>query len=161
MPACLTNRNGYRLMLQLLLVLLWHDVPASPPKGDSEMLFNSISLHSSGQEASARYVSVMQVRQQSLLARYNPITLTFSGLMYVYQRFVSPQLPSSCLYEHSCSSFSRSLIAEYGLAKGIFTTADRLMRCNRMAAIDIHPLSIGSQSEKLMETIDVYKNKPE
>ncbi len=161
MPGYLTNRYVYRLMLLVLFMLPWQASPASPPKGDSEMLLNSISLHISGQEASARYVSVMQVRQQSLLAKYNPVTLTFSGLMYVYQRFVSPQLPSSCLYEHSCSSFSRSLIVEYGLTKGLFTTADRLMRCNRMAAIDIHPLSIGDQSGKLMETIDIYKNMPE
>lgn len=102
----------------------------------------------------------MQFEGKSPLVRYNPVTLTLSGLMFVYQRAISPQLPTSCLYEHSCSQFSMQLISRYGIVKGVFTTADRLMRCNRVAATDIHPMSVNESSRKLMESVEIYTIKP-
>lgn len=96
-------------------------------------------------------------RSNRLVARYNPVTITFSGMMFVYQRYMSPQLPSECLYHPSCSSFSKSLIREYGLIKGIVATADRLIRCNRVASIDIHPMLIDEQRGKVTEHPDIYR----
>lgn len=92
--------------------------------------------------------------------RYNPVTLTLSGLMFVYQRYISPQLSSQCLYEHTCSGFSIELIETYGLARGMVLTADRLSRCNRVAAIDIHPLRIGEKSLRVIETVEIYERSP-
>jgi uncharacterized protein len=162
MRRCLTNRFAVTMILIFICFLqVKQDAQAMPPKTDTEMITESLCGHCHDERGQNRPVTVMQVRGQGFLTRYNPLTLSFSGLMYLYQRVISPQLPSACLYEHSCSSFSRQLILEYGLAKGLFTTADRLMRCNRVAATDIHPLSIGSQSGKVMETIDVYKIHPE
>ncbi len=148
-------------MLVVITCLSGSFLLAAPPKSDADILSGSLCSNCVEQISVQNYVSVMQVKRQSFLARYNPVTLVFSGLMYVYQRVVSPQIPSACLYEHSCSSFSKGLIVEYGLAKGVFTTADRLMRCNRMAATDIHPLVISEQSGKVMETVNIYKIKPE
>jgi len=158
----LTKQFFGLLMVFLAYTLFFKPaVFANPPISDSEML--SVELHRQFQDEQvvSANVSVMQVKRKNVLARYNPLTLSFAGLMYVYQKHVSPQLPSACLYEHSCSSFSRHLILEYGLTKGIFTTADRLMRCNRIAAFDIHPLGIGEQSGKVMETVSTYKIKSE
>jgi len=93
--------------------------------------------------------------------RYNPIALTFGGLMFVYQRFMSPQLPSECLYHPSCSSFSKSLISEYGLVVGVAATADRLMRCNRVAVFDIHPMHLDEVSGKVREEPDIYRKNSE
>ncbi len=78
-------------------------------------------------------------------------------MMFVYQRYISPQLPSECLYEHSCSSFSKELIGTYGLARGVVYTADRLTRCNRVAALDVHPLRLNEASLKVRETVEIYK----
>lgn len=161
MQKCL-NKTVYGIfMLMAFACLSGSSLLASPPKSDADILSGSLCSSCDEQRMVQYYVSVMQVKRQRFLARYNPVTLAFSGLMYVYQKVVSPQIPSACLYEHSCSSFSKGLIAEYGLAKGVFTTADRLMRCNRMAATDIHPLAISEQSGKVMETVNIYKIKPE
>ncbi|MEE4177988.1 MAG: membrane protein insertion efficiency factor YidD [Bacteroides sp.] len=104
-----------------------------------------------------QHVDLLETRSGSWLARYNPFSLTFTGLMFVYQRYVSPQLPSECLYETSCSHFSKNLIREYGLMRGVFFTADRLTRCNRVAALDVHPLVIGEQSGKIRESVQIYR----
>lgn len=100
---------------------------------------------------------LLEARSDRLVARYNPVTLTFSGMMFVYQRYLSPQLPSECLYHPSCSSFSKSLIREYGLIKGIVATADRLIRCNRVSALDIHPLLIDEEKRKVKEDTGIYR----
>lgn len=66
----------------------------------------------------------------------NPFYHLLAGSMYGYQKWVSPVLGSHCSYSPSCSAYSKSLIREYGLLKGMFCTADRLMRCNRIALTD-------------------------
>lgn len=155
----LWNKQFQVPALLLLLCLGFSPISrASHPKTDMELLEAVALQEMPGQ---LPQISMIQQPDRSLIATYNPISLAFSGMMYVYQRYLSPQLPSACLYEHSCSNFSKSLIAEYGMVKGIFTTADRLMRCNRIAAIDIRPLSIGASTGRVMESTDVYKSNPE
>jgi len=105
-------------------------------------------------------VKFMRSRSKNFFIRNNPVSLFFGGLMYVYQGVISPQLPSECLYDETCSHFSQHLIADYGLFKGIFTTSDRLMRCNRLSALDIHPLMINEESGKVIESTDIYNFKP-
>ncbi len=78
--------------------------------------------------------------------------------MYVYQGLISPQLPSECLYHTSCSAFSMELISEFGFTRGIIFTSDRLMRCNRVAALDIHPFFIHESSGKAVEGTGVYRS---
>ena len=84
-----------------------------------------------------RKVSFMLSRKKNPVIRYNPVSLTFGGLLFVYQKFLSPQISTNCPYNPSCSSFSKNSILRYGLIKGIALSADRLTRCNSMAAKDI------------------------
>ncbi len=105
-------------------------------------------------------VRFMRTRSSNFFVRYNPVSILFGGLMYTYQKVISPQLPSECLYVETCSHFSKSLIAEYGLLKGVFTTSDRLMRCNRISALDVHPMLIDPDSGKVVESVDIYKSQP-
>ena len=66
----------------------------------------------------------------------------FKGLLKIYNRYFSEQIINDCIYEESCSTFSQGAINEYGLIKGGFLSADRLMRCNRASAMDIAPVRI-------------------
>lgn len=72
---------------------------------------------------------------KNAFVKYNPVSLVFGGLLFVYQKTISVQIGAACPYEISCSSFSRECIRKYGLIKGIPLTADRLTRCNRMAML--------------------------
>lgn len=47
-----------------------------------------------------------------------------------YQRFVSPALPPSCRFYPSCSTYALEAVAKYGLLKGSYLAARRLMRCH-------------------------------
>ncbi len=57
------------------------------------------------------------------------------ALIRVYRRFISPMLPSSCRFTPSCSLYTLQAIEKYGLLKGCFMGAQRLLRC--------HPFSEG------------------
>jgi putative component of membrane protein insertase Oxa1/YidC/SpoIIIJ protein YidD len=92
------------------------------------------------------------------IIRYNPISLAFGGLMFFYQGVISPQIVAQCPYEISCSNYSKVVIKRYGLIKGIALTSYRLMRCNRIGAVDVHPLYI-DKSGKIIDDPEQYRLK--
>ncbi len=81
----------------------------------------------------------LKFRHKSIIAKYNPLSLLASSSMLFYQYIISPQFFRHCLYERSCSNFSKKSILEFGLIKGVFMSADRLLRCNMEALNDIPP----------------------
>lgn len=91
------------------------------------------------------------------LIKYNPINLTLGGLLYFYQKIVSPQLASNCPYEISCSAFSKVSIQEFGFVKGIPLTADRLTRCTQFTMMDILPSQINEANGKIIDNTDKYR----
>ena len=83
-----------------------------------------------------RKVKFLDTKTKNVIVKYNPVSLTLGSLLYVYQKFISPQFATNCPYEVSCSEFSKVAIRRYGILKGIFLTSDRLTRCTQFAAID-------------------------
>ena len=57
------------------------------------------------------------------------------ALIRGYRRFISPMLPPSCRFTPSCSLYTVQAIEKYGLLKGGFMGARRVLRC--------HPFSEG------------------
>lgn len=47
----------------------------------------------------------------------------------LYQRFISPYLPASCIYYPTCSAYTYEAIVKYGAFKGIWLGMKRIMRC--------------------------------
>lgn len=67
--------------------------------------------------------------------RFNPeetseLKLAATGLIRLYQKFISSQDSPACNFHPTCSRFCMACIQEYGLVRGIFLAADRLLRCN-------------------------------
>ena len=104
-------------------------------------------------------VSFLFSDNKSAVVKYNPVTLSMGGLMYFYQKFISVQFSSSCLYNPTCSHFSKLLILEYGVFKGTFLSADRLTRCNRLAASTIYKSKFDEHDHKIHEEVEIYRMK--
>ena len=47
----------------------------------------------------------------------------------VYQKMLSPFIPSSCRYLPTCSHYSQEAIQQHGLGKGMWLGLKRLARC--------------------------------
>jgi putative membrane protein insertion efficiency factor len=93
---------------------------------------------------------------KNVFLKYNPISLSFGGLLFVYQNSISYQFSADCLYNPSCSEFSKNALREYGFFKGCFLTADRLTRCNRISATGIHYLKIDDHTHKVHDEVCNY-----
>ena len=51
------------------------------------------------------------------------------SVIWLYQKTLSPLLPTSCRYYPSCSHYSQEAVAKYGVLKGIWLGVKRLGRC--------------------------------
>lgn len=47
-----------------------------------------------------------------------------------YRRFVSPLLPSSCIYEPTCSRYAEAAVRRFGFLRGSWLAILRILRCN-------------------------------
>ena len=52
------------------------------------------------------------------------------GLIFFYQKAISPYLPNSCRYTPTCSQYAMEAIREYGAARGGWMAVKRILRCN-------------------------------
>ncbi len=151
------NNSFFSLLIVLVIILPAFSLQANPPLSDHELLVAKFEI---APKQDADDIDFLQSGTDRSIKKYNPFGLALAGMMFVYQRFVSPQIPAECLYHTSCSNFSILLIREYGLIKGSIATADRLMRCNRVAVLDINPMQIDEHSGRALEGTDIYRRKP-
>ena len=82
-----------------------------------------------------RKVNPITTPKPKEVVRFNPQTtselkLAATGLIRLYQKFISSQDGPTCAFTPSCSRFGMACIQEYGVLRGVFLTADRLIRCN-------------------------------
>ena len=71
-----------------------------------------------------------------------------------YKLAVSPYLPSSCIYQPTCSDYTAEAIHSHGVVKGSWMGIKRIARCNPFStggldlvpspASDVHESSISS-----------------
>ena len=58
------------------------------------------------------------------------ISFFFVFLIGLYQRLISPYLPSSCRYFPTCSEYSKQSIVKHGIFKGLLLSIKRILRCH-------------------------------
>jgi putative membrane protein insertion efficiency factor len=143
-----------KLAISLLFILTSVTVFSQSYKSDFSLLRETTFEKYQFQK---QKTSFMWVQSSNVVLKYNPVSLGFGSLMYLYQRVLSRHFSANCLYSPSCSQYGRSLIKEYGLVEGILLSSDRVMRCNRIAAIDIPAGFIDEKDHKVHETTDLYR----
>ncbi len=82
-----------------------------------------------------RKVNPVTILKPQEVIRFHPwetseLNLAATGLIRLYQKFISSQDSPACNFQPTCSRFGMACIREYGVARGILLTADRLLRCN-------------------------------
>ena len=61
-------------------------------------------------------------------------------MIWLYQKTLSPLLPTSCRYNPSCSHYSHEAVEKYGVLKGIWLGAKRLGRCRPLGGQGYDPV---------------------
>ena len=94
-----------------------------------------------------RQVNPVTILKSQEVIRFNPwetseLKLAATGLIRLYQKFISSQDSPACNFQPTCSRFGMTCIREYGVARGILLTADRLLRCNGSQSRHYHRDSV-------------------
>jgi putative membrane protein insertion efficiency factor len=142
-----------------LILLSFSALFAQAPSNDLDLLRGKVSRETdfNAYARAGNDKKVMEVHQPSFVAKYNPLTLLLKGTMYTYQHVISPQLSRSCPYEITCSNFSKQSIKTYGIVKGVFLSADRILRCNRIGILDVHPLDFNETTGTISDSPSRYR----
>ena len=63
------------------------------------------------------------------------------GLIGLYRLAISPYLPSSCIYQPTCSVYTAEAIEAHGVLRGVWMGAKRIARCNpfKTGGLDLVP----------------------
>lgn len=70
------------------------------------------------------------------------------ALIKAYKLAVSPYLPSSCIYQPTCSEYMTEAIEEHGVLKGVWLGAKRIARCNPFTTGGLDPVPICDEDVK-------------
>ena len=99
---------------------------------------------------------VIQLKHKTFISKINPFNNLAKGAMLLYQNVLSPQLSKACPYEITCSNFSKQAIQKFGIFKGVFLSADRITRCNRIALLDVHLRNINPENGAIIDNPTKY-----
>lgn len=58
------------------------------------------------------------------------VSFPFIVLIKLYQLIISPWLGNKCRFTPTCSQYSIEALKKFGLLKGLWLTAKRILRCN-------------------------------
>lgn len=86
-----------------------------------------------------------------------PIRLFSTGLIRLYQKYISTQDQPACNFSPSCSRFGMGAIQKYGFLRGILLTADRLLRDNGIALHTNYPFD--EASGKYIDPVEAYSQE--
>jgi len=95
--------------------------------------------------------------QEKTFKNSNPVGLAFGGSLFLYQNYFSQHFSASCLFEPTCSDFSKEAVKEFGLIKGTLLSLDRLSRCNRIAATDLHENEMDEHTHRVIDLPEKFK----
>ncbi len=62
------------------------------------------------------------------------------ALLKFYKLAVSPYLPSTCIYQPTCSEYTAEAIEVHGVSKGVWMGTKRLARCNPFTTGGLDPV---------------------
>jgi len=148
----LFKKNSF-LLISLILSFSLTTAFSQPPR-DKELIINRTVKPITPIE---RTVHFGFNPDANWFVKYNPLSIVASCLMYFYQKTVSTQLSATCGYSPTCSEMSKLLIQRYGLFKGVFCTADRLTRCNKIVFTEFAQDELDPENGKKHEDTDRYK----
>ena len=105
-------------------------------------------------------IQIAQQKQEAISfnpKESTPIRLFSTGLVRLYQKYISTQDLPACNFSPSCSRFGMGSIQKHGFFRGVLLTADRLLRDNGIMLHTHYPFdeAIG----KYIDPVEAYSRE--
>ncbi len=95
---------------------------------------------------------VLSLKNKGFISKINPVTYLSAGLLFVYQRTLSEQIQAECMYQTSCSSYTKLQMEQNGF-RGFLLGFHQLNNCVA-SAIDDYPSCMISNENKVINTVN-------
>jgi len=90
-------------------------------------------------------------RYQEARESHSEAEVVFSGLFLAYKSFFSSQDSFQCAFYPSCSEYGLLAVKQFGVARGMLSTFDRLVRCNGLSP---EKYTIDAEKHVLIDNVD-------
>jgi uncharacterized protein len=84
---------------------------------------------------------------------FNPLSYLGAGMLFVYQNMFSEQIQADCVYETSCSEFTKRCIHKSGFFIGTLKGFNQLSECSPAAIYEHAPINVNSR-QKIINRIE-------
>jgi putative component of membrane protein insertase Oxa1/YidC/SpoIIIJ protein YidD len=89
---------------------------------------------------------ILSLKNKKFIAKINPLNYIAAGALFFYQRVFSEQIQASCMYEISCSNYTKLSVQEFGI-KGLLSGINQLNCCFTGVVYDYPDFMISSESK--------------
>jgi putative component of membrane protein insertase Oxa1/YidC/SpoIIIJ protein YidD len=86
------------------------------------------------------------------LARLNPLHHVAAAMLYLYQNLLSEQIGSDCMFETSCSEYTKQRIGAKGLIRGTLDGFNQISECQRGTLYE-HPRVAVNPEKKIINSV--------
>ena len=98
---------------------------------------------------------ILNLKDKGIVSKLNPLTYISAGLLFIYQQTLSEQIQAECLYQTSCSNYTKFQIEKNGF-RGFLLGFHQLNNCVPWAIYDYESCRITSEN-KIINKIDKIK----
>jgi hypothetical protein len=70
------------------------------------------------------------------------VALPLRGLIWLYQKLISPFLGSNCRFEPSCSAYAEQALRRHGAIRGLWLAIRRIGRCHPWGGSGYDPVPV-------------------
>ena len=67
------------------------------------------------------------------------------AILKFYKLAVSPYLPSTCIYQPTCSEYTAEAIEQHGVLRGTWIGMKRIVRCNPFTTGGLDPVPVRNE----------------
>ena len=89
---------------------------------------------------------VLSLKNKGFISKINPVTYVSAGLLFIYQSILSEQIQAECIYQISCSGYTKFQIEQNGF-RGFLLGFHQLNNCVASAPDDYPACMITSENK--------------
>jgi putative component of membrane protein insertase Oxa1/YidC/SpoIIIJ protein YidD len=117
-------------------------IPNSLNKEIVSSVFNNKDDHSTIKKR-----KLLDLRNKKLIQQLNPFLYVGAGLLFIYQNIISEQIQASCMYQVSCSEYTKKSIEKNGFLKGTLLGFHQLSNCFQGVIYEHPPFMINEDGK--------------